>query len=171
MFNLSQQIQMACLHPLLFVAGVTGKPAELQKDEDRSFAALRYNAGGSLDPDFGTGGVVTTTIDDDGYLFLSDRKIDMIISGGANIYPAEIEGELINHPAVQDVAVFGIPNADWGEEIKAVVALAKDQSVTEEQLIAFCKERLAAYKYPRIVEFVEELPKGPTGKILKRELS
>ncbi|NUS57567.1 MAG: acyl-CoA synthetase, partial [Streptomycetaceae bacterium] len=112
-------------------------------------------------------------LDEDGYLFLRDRKIDMIISGGQNIYPAEIESALLRHPAVGDVAVFGVPHEDWGEEIKAVVeptaghepgdALAAD-------LIAFCAERLASYKRPRSVDFVVEMPRDPNGKLRKRRL-
>jgi len=101
---------------------------------------------------------------------LRDRKTDMIISGGANLYPAEIEAELIQHPKIADVAVFGIPHDDWGEEVKAVVAFKQGKSATVDELVAYCKEHLAAYKYPRIVEILDALPKGPTGKILKREL-
>jgi long-chain acyl-CoA synthetase len=109
--------------------------------------------------------------DEDGCYRIVDRVKDMILRGGFNVYPREVEEALYTHPAVVEAAVIGVPHPSHGEEVKAVVALAKDQSVTSEELIAFCKERLAAYKYPRIVEFVEELPKGPTGKILKRELS
>ena len=109
--------------------------------------------------------------DADGCYHIVDRLKDMILRGGFNVYPREVEEALYTHPAVVEAAVIGVAHQSHGEEIKAVVALAKDQTVTSEELIAFCKERLAAYKYPRIVEFVEELPKGPTGKILKRELA
>lgn len=112
-------------------------------------------------------------MDEDGYLFLRDRKADMIISGGANIYPAEIEGELINHPAVQDVAVFGIPNADWGEEIKAVVELHEGyeggDELTEE-IIAWAGTRMGKFKLPRSIDYVEALPREPNGKLIKRKL-
>jgi long-chain acyl-CoA synthetase len=94
----------------------------------------------------------------------------MIIRGGFNVYPREVEEVLYAHPAVVEAAVIGVAHPSHGEEVKAVLALAKRQTATSEEIIAWCKERLAAYKYPRIVEFVEALPKGPTGKILKRAL-
>jgi long-chain acyl-CoA synthetase len=109
----------------------------------------------------------------DGYLFLCDRKIDMIISGGANIYPAEIENALLAHPKVADVAVFGIPNDDWGEEIKAVVepapGIAAGPDLTRE-LLEFCAERLARMKWPRSIDYLPELPRDPNGKLYKRKL-
>ncbi len=108
--------------------------------------------------------------DADGSYSIVDRKKDMIIRGGFNVYPREIEEVLYTHPAVVEAAVVGIPHESHGEEVKAVVALRAGQTATEEQIIAFCKERLAAYKYPRTIEFRDALPKGPTGKILKREL-
>jgi long-chain acyl-CoA synthetase len=109
-------------------------------------------------------------VDEDGYFFIVDRKKELIIRGGFNVYPREIEEVLFAHPAVAAAAVIGVPDERLGEEIKAVVQLKTGQSVTAEELIAFCKERVAAYKYPRSVQFVEQLPIGPTGKILKREL-
>jgi long-chain acyl-CoA synthetase len=112
-------------------------------------------------------------LDEDGYLYLCDRKSDMIISGGVNIYPAEIEGELAGHPKVADVAVFGIPNPDWGEEIKAVVqpvdGVPPGQELTEE-LLAFARARLARFKLPRSIDYVDELPRDPNGKLYKRKL-
>lgn len=112
-------------------------------------------------------------LDDDGYLYLCDRKSDMIITGGVNVYPAEIEGELSSHPAVADVAVFGIPHPEWGEEIKAVVQPAEgvkpgDELATE--LIEFARRRLAGFKVPRSIDFTEELPRDPNGKLYKRKL-
>ncbi|HEX2577775.1 MAG TPA: acyl-CoA synthetase [Aquihabitans sp.] len=112
-------------------------------------------------------------LDDAGYLFLRDRKSDMIISGGVNIYPAEIEGELINHPKVADVAVFGIPNADWGEEIKAVVQLQPGAEPTPEmagEILEWAATRMARFKLPRSVDFSEALPREPNGKLMKRKL-
>jgi long-chain acyl-CoA synthetase len=112
-------------------------------------------------------------LDDDGYLFLADRAIDMIISGGVNIYPAEIEGVLINHPAVRDVAVFGIPDEEFGEQVKAAVELEDGHEPTErlaEELIAFSRGALAGYKAPRTVDFLPALPRTPTGKLYKRLL-
>ena len=112
-------------------------------------------------------------VDEDGYLFLSDRKIDMIVSGGVNIYPAEIESVLITHPAVADVAVFGVPNDEFGEEVKAAVQLAPGYGRTPEleaELEAFAREKLAGYKVPRSWDFLEEFPRTPTGKLQKRLL-
>ncbi|GAA2589655.1 AMP-binding protein [Actinomadura fulvescens] len=111
--------------------------------------------------------------DEDGYLFLADRAIDMIISGGVNIYPAEVEGVLITHPAVRDVAVFGVPDEEFGEQVKAAVEL--DEAVNPSpglagELIAHCRASLAGYKAPRTIDFVEELPRTPTGKLYKRLL-
>jgi long-chain acyl-CoA synthetase len=112
-------------------------------------------------------------LDPDGWLFLSDRKADMIISGGVNIYPAEIEAALLEHPDVADAAVFGVPDEEWGEQVKAVVQL-KDPSTAgdpkAEELVTFCRQRLAAYKCPRSVDFRDELPRYPTGKLYKRLL-
>jgi len=108
--------------------------------------------------------------DAEGYYYICDRKIDMIISGGVNIYPAEIEAVLTAHPAVADVAVIGVPDPLWGESVKAVVELRKGASVTAEELIAFCTERIADYKRPRSVDFVAEIPRNPTGKLLKANI-
>ncbi len=112
-------------------------------------------------------------LDEDGYLFLSDRKIDMIISGGVNIYPAEIEAVLVNHPAVLDVAVFGIPHDEFGEEVKAVVELAPGHEPSDglaAEITAYAREKLAGYKVPRSIDFTDEFPRTETGKLVKREL-
>jgi long-chain acyl-CoA synthetase len=109
-------------------------------------------------------------MDEDGYIFIVDRLKDLIIRGGFNVYPREIEELLATHPAVSLVAVVGVPHLQLGEEIKAFIVLKPGEQVTEEEIIAWCKERLAAYKYPRIVEFRETLPMSATGKLLKREL-
>jgi long-chain acyl-CoA synthetase len=112
-------------------------------------------------------------LDDDGYLFLCDRKIDMVISGGVNIYPAEIEAVLVTHPAVADAAVFGVPNDEFGEEVKAVVELTPGREPSDDlarELVAFARQHLAGYKVPRSVDFAATLPRTPTGKLLKREL-
>ncbi|MGC9668668.1 long-chain-fatty-acid--CoA ligase [Planosporangium sp. 12N6] len=108
--------------------------------------------------------------DDDGYLFIVDRKKDLIIRGGFNVYPREVEEVLYEHPAVAEAAVIGRPDEKLGEEVMAVVAAKPGAALTAEDVIAYAKERLAAYKYPREVRIVGELPKGPTGKILKKEL-
>ena len=117
---------------------------------------------------FHTGDIGTR--DDDGFYYIVDRKKDMIIRGGYNVYPREIEEVLYGHPAVTEAAVIGVPHESHGEEVKAVLAVRPGEEVDAEGIIAYCKERLAAYKYPRVVEFMDALPKGPTGKILKREL-
>jgi long-chain acyl-CoA synthetase len=112
-------------------------------------------------------------LDDDGWLFLSDRKIDMIISGGVNIYPAEIEGVLVSHPAVRDAAVFGVPNDEFGEEVKAAVELSDGETATAamlDDITSFCRARLASYKVPRSIDVVDALPRHPTGKLYKRLL-
>jgi long-chain acyl-CoA synthetase len=112
-------------------------------------------------------------LDDEGYLFLRDRRADMIISGGVNIYPAEIESVLVTHPEVRDAAVFGIPHDDWGEEIKAVIepeAGVEPGPELTERVLAFCEGRLARFKLPRSVDYADELPRDPNGKLYKRRL-
>jgi long-chain acyl-CoA synthetase len=108
--------------------------------------------------------------DSDGYFFIVDRKKDMIIRGGYNVYPRELEEVIYAHPAVREAAVVGVPHVSLGEEVAAVVALKQGADLAPDALRAYMKERVAAYKYPRIVWMVDELPKGPTGKILKREI-
>jgi len=109
-------------------------------------------------------------MDEDGFFFIVDRKKELIIRGGYNVYPREIEEVLYAHPAVAEAAVVGVPDNWLGEEVKAFVAVNPGQAVSADELIAHCKERVAAYKYPRSIEFRDELPKSATGKILKREL-
>jgi fatty-acyl-CoA synthase len=112
-------------------------------------------------------------LDEDGYLYLTDRATHMIISGGVNIYPQEVENLLVLHPSVADVAVIGVPNPDLGEEVKAVVIPAEGAipgPEFEAELVQYCRDHLAHYKCPRTVDFVDELPRLPTGKLLKREL-
>lgn len=112
-------------------------------------------------------------LDDDGYLFICDRAKDMIISGGVNIYPAEVEGVLSTHPAVADAAVIGVPDPEWGEQVKAVVELLDGAEQTDQladELITYCRDRLAGFKCPRSVDFVTALPRTETGKLVKRAL-
>ncbi|MFI8853013.1 acyl-CoA synthetase [Streptomyces sp. NPDC053499] len=112
-------------------------------------------------------------LDEDGYLFLRDRKIDLIISGGVNIYPAEIEAALLTHPAVADAAAFGVPHDDWGEEVKAVVEPAPGRLPGPRlaaEILEHCAGRLAGYKCPRTVDFTDEMPRDPNGKLYKRRL-
>jgi acyl-CoA synthetase (AMP-forming)/AMP-acid ligase II len=108
--------------------------------------------------------------DERGNLFLLDRSKDLIISGGSNIYPREVEEVLLRHPGVAEACVFGIPDPEWGEAVKAVVVRKPGWSVTEEELIAFCQQHLTSYKKPRVIGFADSLPKNAYGKVLKREL-
>ncbi|MFM9033818.1 MAG: long-chain-fatty-acid--CoA ligase [Mycobacterium sp.] len=109
-------------------------------------------------------------VDDEGFVFVEDRLKDMIISGGENIYSVEVERALTDHPAVLDAAVFGIPDEKWGESVKAVVELSEGQQTTSEELIAWCREKLAHYKCPKSVDIMDVLPRNPTGKLLKKDL-
>jgi long-chain acyl-CoA synthetase len=109
-------------------------------------------------------------VDEDGYFYIVDRKKDLIIRGGYNVYPREVEEVLYEHPKIREAAVVGVPHDEWGEEIGAAVVLHDGEELGEGEVSEYVKERIAAYKYPRLVWFVEELPKGPTGKILKREI-
>jgi long-chain acyl-CoA synthetase len=139
---------------------------EYYNDEERTKQVL------SNDGAMGTVGDVGY-LDTDGYLYLTDRSNFMIISGDVNIYPQECEDLLITHPKIADAAVFGVPNADLGEEVKAAVQLMPDIPSgpdTEAELIAFCGRHLARYKVPRSIDFEKELPRLPTGKLYKRIL-
>jgi long-chain acyl-CoA synthetase len=110
------------------------------------------------------------TVDEDGFFFIVDRKKDMIIRGGYNVYPREIEEVLYEHPAVREAAVIGVPHPELGEEVAAAVALKQGVTATEHEIRDYVKSQVAAYKYPRRVWFVDDLPKGATGKIVKREI-
>ena len=109
-------------------------------------------------------------MDEEGYLFLVDRKADMIVTGGENVYPKEVEEVLYEHPAVSMAAVVSAPDKKWGERVQAVVVLKPDQSPTEEELINFCKKKLSGYKCPKAVEFWDALPTTPVGKILRKDV-
>jgi fatty-acyl-CoA synthase len=106
----------------------------------------------------------------EGYLFIHDRVKDMIVSGGENIYPAEIENALMDHPGISDTAVIGVPDDKWGETVKAVVVVSTDSPPDDDELKAWCKKRLASYKCPTSYDRVETIPRNPSGKILKTEL-
>jgi long-chain acyl-CoA synthetase len=142
-----------------------GGAFEYYKDKEKTVESRHPNGWSTL----GDVGYV----DEDGYLYLTDRKNFMIISGGINIYPQEAENILITHPEVMDVAVFGIPNEEFGEEVKAVVQLkdpTNESGLLELELMDFCRERLSHIKCPRTVDFTAELPRHPTGKLYKRLL-
>jgi long-chain acyl-CoA synthetase len=108
--------------------------------------------------------------DEEGYFYIVDRKKDLIIRGGYNVYPREVEEVLYEHPKIREAAVLGVPHDEWGEEIGAAVVLHEGEELSPEEASAYVKDRIAAYKYPRVVWFLDDLPKGPTGKILKREI-
>jgi acyl-CoA synthetase (AMP-forming)/AMP-acid ligase II len=148
-------------HPGELFVRSTGVFAEYYKQQDSYDRARRGS--------FHTVGDIAYR-DDEGYFYICDRKNDMIISGGMNIYPAEIEAALEQHPAVYEAAVFGIPSEDWGETVHATVVLRPGASLSEEDVMAFSREHLANYKTPRSVEFVDELPRTGSGKVLKRLL-
>jgi acyl-CoA synthetase (AMP-forming)/AMP-acid ligase II len=148
---------------VIYFEGTT--PPNYHNDPDKT-AAAQNEKGWSTLGDIGY-------LDDEGYLYLTDRKAYMIISGGVNIYPQETENVLIMHPKVVDVAVFGVPNSEFGEEVKAVVQpvdMAAAGPALERELIEFCKEHLATFKCPKTVDFDAELPRLPTGKLYKRVL-
>lgn len=140
----------------------TPRTFEYHKDPDKT-ASVWNDRGWSWLGDIGR-------VDEDGYLYLTDRASHMIISGGVNIYPREAEDVLVLHPAVADVAVLGTPDPQMGEQVTAFVQLAAGQSASEDELIAWCRDRLSHFKCPRQVRFVDELPRLPTGKLLKRRL-
>jgi long-chain acyl-CoA synthetase len=149
----------------IYFKSLLGSDFEYHKAPEKTVAA-------HLEPGVGTLGDVGY-LDDEGYLFLSDRKIDMIISGGVNIYPAEIEAVLIGHPDVADAAVFGIPDDEMGEQVKAAVELVDGVEPSDElaaDLIAHTRRHLAGYKAPKTIDFEEHLPRQPTGKLYKRLL-
>jgi long-chain acyl-CoA synthetase len=128
-----------------------------------------WNRGDDLgDGWFHTGDVAV--VDEDGYFAIVDRKKDLIIRGGYNVYPRELEEVLYEHPAIMEAAVLGVPHEALGEEVGAVVVLKEGAQASAEEVRDYMKQRVAAYKYPRVVWFTEALPKGPTGKILKREI-
>jgi len=109
-------------------------------------------------------------LDEDGYLYIHDRVKDMIISGAENIYPAEVESAIFGHPSVSDVAIIGVPDERWGEAVKAVVVLKPGAEASETDILRFARERIAAFKVPKSVDFVDALPRNASGKVLKRTL-
>jgi acyl-CoA synthetase (AMP-forming)/AMP-acid ligase II len=109
-------------------------------------------------------------MDEEGYLYISDRVKDMTVSGGENVYPREVEEALFQHPAIADVAVIGVPDDKWGETVKAIVVLREGAAADAAAILEHCQGRLAGYKRPRSVDFVAELPRNPSGKVLKKDL-
>ena len=170
---------------LVAVTAVHLSSATLQAvvDRDRSLIELFVNSTGAFDGYHATAEKVgelseagwksvgdVAYVDDEGYVHICDRKKDMIISGGMNIYPAEIEAVLHAHPDVMDAAVFGIPSDEWGESVHATITLYEGASVTDEEIQAFVREHMASYKIPRSIDRMDEIPRSASGKILKKEL-
>jgi fatty-acyl-CoA synthase/long-chain acyl-CoA synthetase len=155
------------------VAGTgPGHPGEVFVRSQGVFDTYYKNAAGyeeSSRGDFHSVGDIAYR-DDEGYLYICDRKTDMIITGGMNVYPAEIEAVLEQHPEVYDVAVFGIPSQQWGEAVHATVVRAPGSTLTGQEITAFARQHLASYKVPRSVDFTGELPRTGSGKLLKRQL-
>jgi long-chain acyl-CoA synthetase len=145
----------------IYVSALSGFRFEYHNAADKNAATWR--------DDFFTVGDLGS-VDEDGFLFIADRRVDLVISGGVNIYPAELEGALAEHPDVVDSAVFGMPDEKMGQRVHALVELRPEASVTEDALLVFLAERLAKFKLPRDIEFVAELPREPSGKVLKRQL-
>ena len=113
-------------------------------------------------------------LDDDGYLYIADRRVDLILSGGANVYPAEVESALCDHPAIADVVVIGLPDPEWGQRVHAIIATTAatttSSTITDADVIAYAKQRLAAYKVPKTVEFVDEIPRSAATKVSRSAL-
>jgi long-chain acyl-CoA synthetase len=145
----------------IYITNVLVKSMQYYKDPEKTKSAFRGEHMTVGDMGY---------LDADNYLYIVDRKTDMVISGGVNIYPAEIEEIIYEHPAVLDVAVIGVPNEEWGEELKAVIQLKPGTQATADDIIDFCRTRVADYKRPRSVDFVAEVPRNPSGKLLKREI-
>jgi long-chain acyl-CoA synthetase len=145
----------------IYVSALTGFKFEYHNAKDKTAATWRG--------DFYTVGDLGS-VDEDGYIFMADRRVDLVISGGVNIYPAEIESVLVEHPKVVDSAVFGLPDEKMGQRVHALIELQPGAEVSDDELLAFMAERLAKYKLPRTIELVDELPREPSGKVLKRQL-
>ena len=108
--------------------------------------------------------------DEEGFLFIHDRVKDMIVSGGENVYPAEVENAIFGHPGVADVAVIGVPDEKWGEAVKAIIVAKEGENPSAEDIIAWARERIAGYKLPKSVDYIDALPRNPSGKILRKDL-
>lgn len=146
----------------LYFRDTTGRGVVYHNDPAKSAAA-------HLEPGVFTLGEIGY-MDEDGFVYITDRFSDMVVSGGVNLYPAEAEHVLIDHPAVVDVACIGIPHPEMGEELRALIVVADGTTPSEEDLLAFCRQRLSSFKCPRSVQFVDDLGRSTMGKINKREL-
>ena len=169
----ARQVEVRVVNPDTLQDVPVGQPGELwfrtpQLMEGYHNKPEATNEAITADGWFRTGDI--GRVDEDGFVFVEDRLKDMIISGGENIYSVEVERALTDHPAVMDAAVFGIPDEKWGESVKAVVELYEGQQASPDELVAWCREKLAHYKCPRSVDIMEVLPRNPTGKLLKKDL-
>ena len=169
----NSNVEMKIVDPDSFEEVPTGEVGEIVTRSDQNMVGYWRNEAGTKDAYLDGGWFRTGDIgyfDEDGYLYIHDRVKDMIVSGGENVYPAEVENVLMKHPAVADVAVIGVPDEKWGEVGKAMIVRAEGQEGSEEDIIAFAREGLAGFKVPKSVDFIDAIPRNPTGKILKKEL-
>ena len=156
--------------------GAPGKPDEVGEVQIRSAGVMKgyWNrkdaTAEAIDADGWFKSGDAGYLDDEGYLYIHDRVKDMIVSGGENVYPAEVENALFSHPAVADAAVIGVPDERWGEAVRGVVVLKPGAAATAEDLIAHCRTKIAGYKIPKSIDFTQTLPRNPSGKVLRREL-
>jgi len=156
--------------------GEVGKPGEVGEVQIRARGVMKgyWNRAEAtreaIDPEGWFKSGDAGYFDDEGYLYIYDRVKDMIVSGGENVYPAEVENALFSHPAIADAAVIGVPDERWGEAVKGIVVLKPGAAATAEELIAHCRTRIAAYKAPKSIDVIDALPRNPSGKVLRREL-
>jgi long-chain acyl-CoA synthetase len=166
-------VELRVVEPATELDAPTGVPGELWTRSTQNMKGYWRNPAATAATITADGWLKTgdvAFVDADGYYYLHDRIKDMIVSGGENIYPAEVENALMSHPSVADCAVIGVPDERWGEAVKAIVVVAPGSSVAGDELIAFARSQIAGYKVPRSIDFVDALPRNPSGKVLKREL-
>jgi acyl-CoA synthetase (AMP-forming)/AMP-acid ligase II len=166
-------VELKIVDPDTFEEVPTGQVGEILTRSNQNMVGYWKNEDGTkaafVDGDwFRTGDI--GYLDEDGYLYIHDRVKDMIVSGGENVYPAEVENALMKHPGIADVAVIGVPDEKWGEVGKAMVVKAGGQEPTEEEILTFAREHLAGFKIPKSVDFIDAIPRNPTGKMLKKDL-
>ena len=169
----NSNVEMKIVDPDSFEEVPTGEVGEIITRSDQNMVGYWRNEDGTSAAYLDGGWFRTGDIgyfDEDGYLYIHDRVKDMIVSGGENVYPAEVENVLMKHPGIADVAVIGVPDEKWGEVGKAMVVKAEGQDVDEEGILTFAREQLAGFKVPKSVDFIAEIPRNPTGKMLKKDL-
>ena len=169
----NSNVEMKIVDPDSFEEVPTGEVGEIITRSNQNMVGYWRNEDGTSAAFLDGGWFRTGDIgyfDEDGYLYIHDRVKDMIVSGGENVYPAEVENVLMKHPGIADVAVIGVPDDKWGEVGKAMVVKAEGQDPTEDEIVAFAREQLAGFKVPKSVDFITEIPRNPTGKMLKKDL-